>query len=116
MFFNLISEAYAMGPSQPAGAESGGMGNMLIQLAPLAIIFAIFYFLMIRPQQKKQKAVKAMLDALKKGDKVVTAGGIYGVVDSVEPTTVTVKIADNVKVKVNRNSIATIRTEEEKGK
>ena len=112
MFFNLISDAYAMGPQQAADGAGGAQG-MLMTFAPLIIIFAIFYFLLIRPQQKKAKEVKAMLDALKKGDKVITAGGIYGVVESTDATVVVLKIAENVKVKVGRNAIVTIRTTDE---
>ncbi len=110
MIFDLITDAYAMGPAQQGAGQAGGLQSMIMNLAPLALIFVIFYFLLIRPQQKKAKEVKKMLDELKKGDKVVTAGGIYGVIESVETGTVVVKIAENVKVKINRNSIATIRT------
>jgi preprotein translocase subunit YajC len=110
MFFNLITDAYAMGPTQATDGAAGGAQGMLMTFAPLVIIFAIFYFLLIRPQQKKAKQVKAMLDALKKGDKIVTAGGIYGVVESTEATTVVIKIAENVKIKVGRSAISTIRT------
>jgi len=82
-----------------------------MNLAPLVLIFVIFYFLLIRPQQKKAKEIKKMLDEFgKRAIKWFTAGGIYGVDESVETGTVTVKIAENVRVKVNRNSIATIRT------
>ncbi|MDA8169289.1 MAG: preprotein translocase subunit YajC [Nitrospiraceae bacterium] len=80
---------------------------------PLIIIFVIFYFLLIRPQQKRAKEHREMLEALKKGDKVTTAGGIYGVVESVEPDSLIVKIAENVKVKIGKGYIATRRTEKE---
>lgn len=113
MLFDLVTDAYAMGPAPQGGGAAGGLQGMLVNFAPLIIIFVIFYFLLIRPQQKKAKEVKKMLDSLKKGDKVITAGGVYGVIDNVEATTVIVKIAENVKIKVNRNSIATVRTTEE---
>jgi len=113
MSFNLISEAFAMAPPQSADGSSGGIQGMLMTFAPLIIIFAIFYFLLIRPQQKKAKEQKAMLDAVKKGDKVVTAGGIYGVIESTDETTVMVKIADSVKIKVSRNAITSVRGNEE---
>jgi preprotein translocase subunit YajC len=112
MFFNLISEAYAMGAA-PQAADGSSGGNMLVQLAPLVIIFVIFYFLLIRPQQKKAKEVKRMLESLKKGDKIITAGGIYGVIESIDVNTVIVKIAETVKIKVNRSSISTVRTTDE---
>jgi len=106
MLFDLVTNAYAMGPSQ---AAEGGTQGMIMSIAPLAVIFVIFYFLMIRPQQKKAKQVKQMLDALKKGDKIITVCGIYGVVESVEETTVGIKIAENVKIKVSRSAISSVR-------
>ncbi|MGO9378117.1 MAG: preprotein translocase subunit YajC [Dissulfurispiraceae bacterium] len=109
MILDLITDAYAMGPAQGAG-QAGGLQAMVMNLAPLVLIFVIFYFLLIRPQQKKAKEIKKMLDELKKGDKVITAGGVYGVIEGVEANTVIVKIAENVKVKINRNSIATVRS------
>jgi preprotein translocase subunit YajC len=72
------------------------------------LIFVIFYFMIIRPQQKRQKERQKMLDALKKGDKVVTAGGIHGSVIGLEEKTALVQIADNVKVKVDRGSISAV--------
>ena len=82
---------------------------MLTSLLPLVLIFVIFYFLLIRPQQKRAKEHRQMLDSIKKGDKVVTSGGIYGVVESVGTNTVTLKIAENVKVKFGKGNIAAIR-------
>ncbi|HMK55951.1 MAG TPA: preprotein translocase subunit YajC [Dissulfurispiraceae bacterium] len=110
MIFNFITDAYAMGPAPQGAGQAGGMQALIMNLAPLVLIFVIFYFLLIRPQQKKAKEVKKMLDELKKGDKIVTAGGIYGVIEGVEANTVTVKIAENVKIRVGRNSISTVRT------
>jgi len=110
MIFNLITDAYAMGPAPQGAGQAGGLQAMIMNLAPLVLIFVIFYFLLIRPQQKKAKEVRKMLDELKKGDKVITAGGLYGVIENVETNTVIVKIAENVKVKVNRNSISTVRS------
>ncbi|MBP1728572.1 MAG: yajC, partial [Deltaproteobacteria bacterium] len=78
----MIGLAYAMGT--PPGGAAGGGQSALTSLVPLIIMFAIFYFLLIRPQQKKAKEHKALLDALKKGDKVVTAGGMHGKVTAVE--------------------------------
>ncbi len=95
------------------GAPAGGPGSMFTSFLPLILIFVIFYFLLIRPQQKKAKEHRQMLDALKKGDKVVTQGGIYGVVDQVEQHTLMLKIAENVKVKVGKAYIAAVRPEKE---
>ena len=77
------------------------------------MIFVIFYFLLILPQQRKQKQLKLMLDALKKGDKVVTASGIWGTVTNLGKETVTLQIADNTKIKIQREHIARIRADEE---
>ncbi len=109
MLLDLVSDAYAMGAPQ-GGAQAGGPQALIMNLAPLILIFVIFYFLLIRPQQKKAKEIKSMLDNIKKGDKVITAGGLYGVVESVETNTVVLKIAENVRVKFTKSAIATVRT------
>lgn len=100
--------AYAMGPNPQAGQGGGLMGFL-----PLILIFVIFYFMLIRPQQKRAKETKAMIENLKKGDKVITSGGEYGVIEEVKPHTVIVKIAENVKVKYGKGFIASLRTEED---
>ncbi len=111
--FNDI--AYAMGarPQGAGGAQTDGAAAMFQSILPLIIIFAIFYFLLIRPQQKRAKDLKQMLGNLKKGDKVITTGGIYGVIEEVYPTKLVLKIAENVRIKVSRNAIAGIRTDDE---
>lgn len=98
---------YAMGPTPQGGQQ--GPGGMLTSMLPLVLIFVIFYFLLIRPQQKRAKEHKQMIENLKAGDKVITSGGIYGVVDKVSTNTVTLKIAENVKVKVGKGNIAVVR-------
>ncbi len=103
----LLDIAYAMGPTPQAG--QGGTGAMFTSLMPLILIFVIFYFLLIRPQQKKAKEHKQMIENLKKGDKVITSGGVYGVVEAVGTNTLTVKIAENVKVKFGKGYIASVR-------
>lgn len=108
----LVGEAYAMGPA-PQGGAQGGWEQMLGSMAPLIIIFAIFYFLLIRPQKKKAQEYKKLLESLKIGDKIVTAGGIYGVIEKVGNNTVIVKIAENTKVKLNKNSVSFVRGETE---
>lgn len=105
----MAAPAMAMGQN-PAGAQ-GGPQNTLMSFLPLIVIFVIFYFLLIRPQQKRAKEHKEMLEALKKGDKVITASGVYGLVEHVGVKTVTLKIAENVKVKYDRTAVAAIRTE-----
>lgn len=107
--FNFITDAYAMGPA-PQGGQAGGAQGMITSLLPLVLIFVVFYFLLIRPQQKKAKEHKQMLDNIKKGDKVVTAGGIFGVVESVGTNTFVVKIAENVKVKFGKGFISEVRS------
>lgn len=104
----FISEAYA----QAAGAEAGGAG-MLMQFAPLILIFVVFYFLLIRPQQKRAKEHRDMLGALRRGDRIVTGGGIVGTVQKVADDELTVEIAENVRIKVIRSTVTTVlkRTE-----
>jgi preprotein translocase subunit YajC len=106
---NFIDIAHAMGPAQPGGAGQGGPGGLIGSLVPLVLIFVIFYFLLIRPQQKKAKEHKSMIDNLKKGDKIITSGGIYGVIEAVGANTVTVKIGENVKVKLGKAYVAALR-------
>jgi preprotein translocase subunit YajC len=98
--------AYAMGPA-PQGGQGAGGG--LMGFLPLILIFVIFYFLLIRPQQKRAKEHKTMLDNIKKGDKVITSGGEYGIVEEVKTNTVIVKIAENVRVKYGKAYIAALR-------
>ena len=83
--------------------------NTLVQFLPLILIFVVFYFLLIRPQQRKAKDQKNMLDALRRGDRVVTGGGIIGTVARVDnPEEVVVDIAENVRVRVVRSTITTV--------
>ncbi|MBI4653481.1 MAG: preprotein translocase subunit YajC [Nitrospirae bacterium] len=111
MFTDIV---YAMGqaPKDAGGGPAGGTDAFFSSFFPLILIFVIFYFLLIRPQSKKAKEHRTMLENLKKGDKIITSGGIYGVIDDIDPTTATIKIAENVKVKISRSSIAGLRTGE----
>jgi preprotein translocase subunit YajC len=95
----------------PAYAQGTGLFDQsaLVQFLPLVLIFVVFYFLLIRPQQKKQKDHRTMLDALRRGDRVVTGGGILGTVSKVvSPEEVEVDIAANVRVKVLRSTITSV--------
>jgi len=94
--------AYAMG-SQGAGGAGGGMGNLSI-IFPILII-AIFYFLIIKPQQSKAKQHKAFMANLKKGDTVVTSGGLYGKITGITDDAITMEIAEKVRIKVAKNAI-----------
>lgn len=82
----------------------------LMQFAPLLFIAVIFYFLLIRPQQKQRKEQMQLISSLKTGDKVVTSSGIYGLISNVKETTVMLKIADNVKIEIDKAAIATVTT------
>ena len=104
---SFISPAYAQAAG---GAGASGLEAML----PLLLIFVVFYFLLIRPQQKKAKAHKAMLEAVRRGDKVVTGGGIIGTVNKViDESEISVEIADGVKVRVQRGLLAAVLSKTE---
>ncbi|MBI3458410.1 MAG: preprotein translocase subunit YajC [Candidatus Rokubacteria bacterium] len=102
----MIDLAYAMGPLPQGGS---GPASMLIQLVPLIAIFAIFFFLLIRPQQRDRKRREAMLASLKKGDRVVTSGGLIGTVVGLNEQTVMLKIADSVRVECLRSAVSGLR-------
>ncbi|MDR0642571.1 MAG: preprotein translocase subunit YajC [Treponema sp.] len=98
----------------PAGESSPTGGGAFLQFLPFIAIIAIFYFLIIRPQNKKQKETQRMLSALKKGDRVVTIGGIHGVIQTVREHSVILKVDDNVKLEFNRSAISNVEAREEK--
>jgi preprotein translocase subunit YajC len=102
----MISTILFLAQQQAGQAQSGGLWYM--QLLPFAFIFVIFYFLLIRPQQKRQKEHQNLLSNLKTGDKVITSSGIHGLIANVKDTTFLVKIADNVKIEVDKNAIASV--------
>lgn len=109
----FVSTAFA----QAAGAPAGG-GDMVMSFLPLVLIFVVFYFLLIRPQQKRMKEHKAMLDAVRRGDRVVTGGGIIGTVTKVEQgDEMQVEIAEGVRVRVLRSTVSAVlaKTEPAKG-
>src|SRR5437773_8285230 len=84
---------------------SNATAAFLINILPIAAIFLVFYFLVIAPANKQKRKTQEMLNSLKKGDRVVTSGGIYGTIQGVEPEVVYLKIADNVRVKVARSAV-----------
>jgi preprotein translocase subunit YajC len=101
----MNSLAYALGSG---GGGAGGQGGGFSAFVPLILMFAIFYFLLIRPQQKKAKQHKMLLSSLKKGDKVVSSGGLHGTVTGLTDDTITMEVAPKVRVKVSRGSVAGI--------
>lgn len=104
----MVSEAFAMAGN--AAAQPGGRPGYET-IVMLVLMFAIFYFLLIRPQQKRAKQHKKLIDALKVGDKVVTAGGIHGKVAGVQDDILSLEIATGVRVKVNRSSVVGTQSE-----
>jgi preprotein translocase subunit YajC len=92
----------------PGGGSPGTPQSTLMSFAPIVAIVAIFYFLIIRPQNKKQKETKRMLDELKKGDRVVSIGGIHGVIQSVRESSVIVKVDEGTKIEFSRSAIASV--------
>ena len=112
MFAGIV-HAMAAPPAGGNGAPQGA-ASMIQSFLPLILIFVIFYFLLIRPQSKKAKEHKLMLDNLKKGDKVMTNGGIYGLIEDIDEKTATLKVGikDDVKIKISRAHIAGIRDRE----
>lgn len=91
-----------------AAAAGAGPGSFISTLVPFAMIIGIFYFLIIRPQNKKQKETQRMLSALKKGDKITTIGGIHGVIQSVKEHSVIVKVDDDTKIEFSRSAVSGI--------
>lgn len=89
------------------GGEGGG-GSLVSTLIMFGAIFAIFYFMIIRPQQKRAKERDKLLSNLEKGDKVITSGGVHGIIAGLDEKTVLLQISDNLKVKVERSAITTV--------
>ncbi len=112
--FTDVVYALAGSPGGDGGAEPQGIGALASSFLPLILIFVIFYFLLIRPQSRKAKEHKQMLENLKKGDKIITTGGIYGIIEDFDANTITLKVGikDDVRIKVGRSYIAGIRSGE----
>lgn len=102
----FISNAFAQ--TAPAAASGGDMGSSLMSMLPLVLMFVVLYFIMIRPQMKKQKEHRAMIDALAKGDEVVTAGGMLGKVSSIAESHIFVQVASGVEVQMQRSAVVQV--------
>ena len=100
----FISNAYA----QAAPAAGAGAGSQLMGLLPLVLMFVVLYFIMIRPQMKRQKEHKAMIDAIAKGDEVVTSGGLLGKVAKISDNTVNLEVANGVEVQCQRSAVVQV--------
>jgi len=100
---NLTSNGFVL-----LEAAASSTGQMVSTLVTFGLVFVVFYFLIIRPQNKKQKEAKKMIDAVKKGDKVITIGGIHGTVHSVKEGTVIVKVDDDCRIEFSKSAIATV--------
>ena len=107
----IVLSAYA----QDAAGAPAGSPPMLFSLLPFILIFAIFYFLLIVPQQRQRKKHKQMLEDLKKGDRIITTGGFLGTVMNIHKDVITLQVAENVKMKVKKEFIANLQTGEDEG-
>ena len=102
----------AMAPP-PAGTEANPTGQMMQMIGMFAVMGVMFYFLLIRPQSKQRKQHATLLKNLKTGDRVLTSGGIYGIVTNVKEKTVLIKIADNVKVEIVKSAVTGVTPKSE---
>jgi preprotein translocase subunit YajC len=91
-----------------AGASGGGGAQLITMLVTFGLIIVVFYFLVIRPQNRKQKAAKKMLESVRRGDRVVTIGGMHGFVESVKEDAVVLKVDDNVKIKFSKSAVSQV--------
>jgi len=101
----LIAALVFIGGCVPTEAPEGGSGSMLPLIIFLVLIFGLFYFVMIRPQRKRQKEHESMVQQLQKGDKVITAGGIYGVIESTSEDSIVLKVESGTTIRVARGSV-----------
>ena len=104
LIVGLVITLAFMGGCAPAGEPGGGFNPTIIIF--LILIFGIFYFLMIRPQRKRQKEHQELIEELKRGDKVITAGGIYGVIESLSEDSIIIKVESGTTMRVARSSVA----------
>jgi len=109
----MLEWAYAQ-TSGAAPSGGGGIFGQINMLIPFIAMFAIFYFLLIRPQQKKQRELRQLLQNLKRGDRVVTSGGFYGAIAKIRNDIVHLEIADQVRIRVSKSSISEVVAEGDK--
>lgn len=102
---NLTYLLFLAQAASPAPAGASPQPPAFMSIMPLIFVFVIFYFLLIRPQQKRQKEHQKLVETLKTGDKIVTSGGIHGIIANVKEKTVVVKVADNVKIEFDRAAV-----------
>ncbi len=102
----FISSAFAQ--TAPAAAAGSDLQSTLMSMLPLVLMFVVLYFVMIRPQMKKQKEAKAMIDAIAKGDEVVTVGGMLGKVTKINENSLSVEVANGVEVQIQRNAVVQV--------
>jgi preprotein translocase subunit YajC len=102
-----ITDLLILAQAAPGG-EGAPQPNLLMQMFPLILIFVLFYFVLIRPQQKRQKEHEKLVAGLKSGDRVVTSAGIHGLIANVKDTTVVIKLADNIKVEFDRSAVVKV--------
>lgn len=109
----FISEVYALGGTAQSGEAAG---NPIMTMLPFILMFVIMYFLLIRPQYKKQKETQSMIDALKKGDRVITNGGMHGTIQGIKEKEgiIVLQVAKDVKIEVSRGSVSTVLKKKEK--
>lgn len=111
----LIQETPSQAPAGPAGQKpSGGLFGGSFGFLPLILIFAIFWFVMIAPERKKRKSREAMLAEMKKGDKVMTNGGMYATIAAVQDDVITLQVADGVRVRFSRSAVQSVVEDEPK--
>src|SRR5438132_4337913 len=107
MLLALLAQAQTPAPAGPGGI-GGGLGGLIV---PMTLIFVMMYFLLIRPQKKRQTEQQRLVSALKTGDRVVTNAGIHGLISNVKESTVIVKVADNVKIEMDKSAISNVLKE-----
>ena len=108
--FDLISTAYALGGTP---SDGGGQPNAIASFLPFVLMFLVLYFLLLRPQMKKQKNQQRMIDELEKNDEIVTSGGIHGTILNIKDDILVVKIAENVKIEVSRAAVSRVKNKED---
>jgi preprotein translocase subunit YajC len=107
MFYAILAQAQGAAPAANPQSPGGGIGFFV----PFIFVFVIMYFIMIRPQARRQKEQQRLVSSLKTGDRVVTNGGIHGLISNVKDTTVIVKVADNVKIEMEKSAVTSVLKE-----